>query len=67
MGFFFENFPIKPETVQKLLKVFDDHITEHFFSSNGLAELGWCTKYLMESTICINKNAHDSDKFKKLK
>lgn len=67
MGFLFENFPIKPETVQKLLKVVDDHITEHFFSSNGLAELGWCTKYLMESTICINKNAQDSDKFKKLK
>lgn len=40
MGFLFENFPIKPQTVQKLLKVVDDHISEQFFSSNGLAELG---------------------------
>lgn len=39
-GSLFETFPMKPETAQKLLKVVDDHISEQFFSSNGLAELG---------------------------
>ena len=64
MAFSLETFPLQSETAKKLLKVVDDHITEYFFSSDGgLAKLGWCTKYLMESTVCFSKNAED--KFKK--
>ena len=57
MAFSLETFPLTPEMAKKLLKVVDDHITEYFFLS-GLSKLSWCTKYLMESRVCFNKNAN---------
>ena len=65
MAFSLETFPLKGEMAKKLLEVIDDHITEYFFVS-GLSRLGWCTKYIMDIRICFNKNAKDSDKFKKI-
>ena len=65
MAFSLETFPLAVEMVTKLLEVIDDHITEYFFIS-GLSKLGWCTRYLMDSSICFNKIVKDSDKFKKI-
>ena len=65
MAFSLETFPLKVEMAKKLLEVIDDHITEYFFVS-GLSRLGWCTKYIMDSRICFNKKAKDSDKLKKI-
>ena len=66
MIFSFETFIMRSEmAAQELIKAIDEHITEYLFSTNGLAELGWCSKYLVESTIFVNKNACDLDKFKK--
>ena len=32
----------------KLLKVIDRMLDEHFFKGNGLLELGWCSCYMMD-------------------
>ena len=31
---------------EKLIDTVDDHLKEEFFSPNGLAQFGWCAKYM---------------------
>ena len=59
MAISFETFPLTFETAGKLLKLIDKHIIHMFFLSDGLAKLGCCTKYYIDSKICFNKNIKD--------
>ena len=64
MAFSLETFPLTPEMAKKLLSCVWSYNWVLFLS--GLSKLGWCTKNLMESRVFFNKNAKDSDKFKKI-
>ena len=64
MAICFETFPLTVETSRKLLELIDEHMYDTFFSSDGLAKLGWCANYHMESRIAHNKNT--KNKFEKV-
>ena len=41
---------------EKLIDTVDDHLKKEFFTSNGLAKLGWFTKYMLHSDISDKPN-----------
>ena len=58
-----ETFLLTVETSRKLLSVIDK-LTSNMFLPDGLARLGWCTNYQMNSRIVYNKK--EKDKFEKI-
>ena len=52
ISFSFETFVLNSKPLaEKLIDTVDDHIKKEFFSSQGLAELGRCSKYLLHGSI----------------
>ena len=45
-----------------LLNVIDRMLDEHFFKDNGLLELGWCSRYMIDKR---NVNYSKGSKFEK--
>ena len=43
-----ENLTMTETIAKKLLKLTDWLMDEHFFQKNGLRELGWCSKYMLD-------------------
>ena len=51
-----ETFLLTVETSRKFLRVIDKLISDMLFLPDGLARLGWCTNYQVNSRIVYNKN-----------
>ena len=52
ISFSFETFILNSKQLaEKLIDTVDDHIKKEFVLSQGLAELGRCSKYLLHSSI----------------
>ena len=43
-----ETFIVTEISGKTLIEVIDQKIDEHFFESNGLLELGWCSRYMID-------------------
>ena len=57
ISFSFETFVLNSKPLaEKLIDTVDDNIKKEFFSSQGLAELGWCSKYLLHSLVSRTAN-----------
>ena len=41
---------------EKLIDTVDDHLKQELFSATGLANLGWCAKYMLHSDISHKPN-----------
>ena len=37
----------------KVIDTVDDHLKKNFFSPNGLAQFGWCAKYVLYSDFSV--------------
>ena len=49
LSFSFETHILKSRVLaEKLINTVDDHLQKEFFSPNGLAQFGWCSKYVTQ-------------------
>ena len=56
LSFSFETHILRSKVLaEKLIDTVDDHLKNEFFSPNGLAQFGWCSKYMLYSNIVPNK------------
>ena len=56
LSFSFQTYVLRSKVLaEKLIDTVDDHIKKEFFSPNGLAQFGWCSKYMLHSDIVPNK------------
>ena len=56
LSFTFETYVIRSKvSAEKLIDTVDDHLKKEFFSPNGPAQFGWCSKYMLYSDIVTNK------------
>ena len=54
LHFSFETHILKSTLLaEKLIDTVDDHLKKGFFSPNGLAQFGWCAKYMLYSDFSV--------------
>ena len=54
LSFSFETYILKSKVLaEKLIDTVDDHLKKEFFSPNGLAQFGWCSKYMIHSDFSV--------------
>ena len=56
LSFSFQTYVLRSKVLaEKLIDTVDDHLRKEFFSSNGPAQFGLCSKYMLHSDIVRNK------------
>ena len=56
LRFSFQTYVLSSKVLaEKLIDTVDDHLKKEFFSPSGLAQFGWCSKYMLHSDIVPNK------------
>ena len=56
LQFSFQTYVLRSKVLaEKLIVTVEDHLKKEFFSSNGLAQFGWCSKYMLHSDIVSNE------------
>ena len=54
LRFSFETHVLRSRVLaEKLIDTVDDHLKKEFFSPNGLAQFGWCAKYMLYSDFSV--------------
>ena len=54
LRFSFETHILKSTVLaEKLINTVDDHLKKESFSPNGLAQFGWCAKYMLHSNFSV--------------
>ena len=54
LRFSFETHVLRSRVLaEKLIDTVDDHLKKEFFSPNGLAQFGWCSKYMIHSDFSV--------------